>query len=110
MPIQLEMPSKDKITIYTTSYCPYCIYAKDFLQKNSLPFKEIDVTNAPLLREALVKITKGRTTVPQIFIGEESIGGYDNLIELSKSGNFELFLEKAGIRFKSPLYLKQNPL
>ena len=96
--------SKNQITLYTTTYCPYCTYAKDFLTTQNLPFTEVDVTEDHALREALVERTGGRTTVPQIFIGEISIGGYDDLVSLSKSSNFEKLLKNAGIPLKSNLY------
>ena len=95
--------SKGQITLYTTTYCPYCTYAKDFLTRKNLPFREVDVTNEPSLREALVEQTKGRTTVPQIFIGDVSIGGYDDLVALAKSPDFEKLLKNAGISQKNTL-------
>ncbi|MBS0185026.1 MAG: glutaredoxin 3 [Proteobacteria bacterium] len=94
---------KNQITIFTTTYCPYCTFAKDFLTRNALPFVEIDVTGNTSFREDLVKKTGGRTTVPQIFIGETSIGGYDDLMALSKTNNFEKLLKNAGIMLKNPL-------
>lgn len=90
--------STNQITIYTTSYCPYCTYAKQLLTEKKLSFHEIDVTNNQPLRDTLIKITDGKKTVPQIFIGETSIGGYDNLKVLVHSGEFEKLLKMNGIK------------
>lgn len=69
----------DKIKIYTTEYCPYCHSAMAFLKSKKLTFEQIDVTDDDAMREKLVKLT-GRETVPQIFISDKSIGGYEDLL------------------------------
>ena len=81
-----------EIIIYTTNYCPYCVKAKNFLNNRNLPFKEIDVTNNPEMREKLVEMSGGRKTVPQIFINGKSIGGFTDMEELSKSAAFDTLL------------------
>jgi glutaredoxin 3 len=73
------------VTIYTTDYCAYCIRAKHLLTKRDIAFREIDVTEDDEKRAWLVETT-GRRTVPQIFIGEEPIGGYTELAALDRSG------------------------
>ena len=73
------------VKVYTTDYCPYCTRAKMLLQKRGIPFEEIDVTHDPDKRAWLVKTT-GRRTVPQIFIGDEPIGGSDELHALDREG------------------------
>lgn len=73
------------ITVYTTSSCPYCVAAKDLLERKGLKFKEIDVTS-PERRLMLLKKAQGRKTVPQIFIGGLHVGGYDDLLTLDQSG------------------------
>jgi glutaredoxin 3 len=75
-----------KVVIYTTQYCPYCHAAKDFLKKQKITFEEIDVSDDDAMRDKLVKMTGGRSTVPQIFADDKSIGGYDDLVALYKSG------------------------
>lgn len=77
-----------KVTIYTTSYCPYCNRAKDLLKKKKVTFEEIDVSNDAQKRDELEEKT-GCMTVPQIFIGEEFIGGSDDLYELESSGELD---------------------
>ena len=68
-------------TIYTTGTCPYCDLAKDLLQEHGLSFDEIRLSGDPEEREALRLKAKGRTSVPQIFKGEEPIGGYEDLLK-----------------------------
>ena len=74
-----------KVEIYTTPYCPYCHAAKNFLKSKKIEFVEIDASEEVIRRE-LVKITGGRETVPQIFSDGKLIGGYDDLVQLYRSG------------------------
>ena len=67
-----------RVKIYTTSSCPFCIRAKRLLGARGIPFEEIDVGNDDALREEIIQRT-GRRTVPQIFIDERSIGGFEEL-------------------------------
>ena len=68
-----------KITIYTTAFCPYCFMAKRLLTKKGASFEEIDVTGDRAARADLRAKAGGRTTVPQIWIGETHVGGSDEL-------------------------------
>jgi len=77
------------IRIYTTTYCPYCVRAKQLLDKKGLSYQEIDVTNKPDLRQELVQMSGGRQTVPQIFFGDRHIGGCDDLYELERTGELD---------------------
>ncbi|ACK52574.1 glutaredoxin 3 [Methylocella silvestris BL2] len=77
-----------QITIYTTSTCPYCIRAKALLEKKKLEFTEISVDGDPKLRSELAERT-GRSSVPQVFIGESHVGGCDDLYELHYDGKLE---------------------
>lgn len=81
-----------KITIYTTQTCPYCIAAKALLRKKGAAFDEINVDGRPELRSAMIKRAAGRTTVPQIFIGETHIGGCDDLHDLDAEGQLDPLL------------------
>jgi glutaredoxin 3 len=74
-----------EVTVYTTRVCPYCIAAKRLLGARSIAYQEIDVSNDDAKRAWLVEAT-GRRTVPQIFIAGESIGGFDELSALDRSG------------------------
>ena len=71
--------------IYVASYCPYCTAAKDLLRRKGYAFEEIDVTHDFEARRELAQRT-GRRTVPQIFRGEEHIGGYDDLVRYFAEG------------------------
>lgn len=66
-------------TIYTTQTCPWCQRAKVLMDKKGIPFEEVDVTTNAELQTEMVART-GRRTVPQIYFGEEHIGGYDDLV------------------------------
>jgi glutaredoxin 3 len=74
-----------EVTVYTTRVCPYCIAAKKLLGARGVAYQEVDVSHDDAKRAWLVEAT-GRRTVPQIFIAGESIGGYDELAALDKSG------------------------
>jgi glutaredoxin 3 len=74
-----------EVTVYTTRICGYCVAAKRLLASRNVPFQEIDVTGDREKRAWLVEAT-GRRTVPQIFIAGESIGGYQELAALDRSG------------------------
>ena len=76
------------VTIYTTDYCPYCTRAKALFQRKSVPFKEINVTHDEKMREELEAKT-GWMTVPMVFIGEEFIGGADELYALENAGKLD---------------------
>lgn len=81
-----------KIDVYTTNYCPYCVRAKQLLDAKDLDYTEIDVTNDDAGRIALVEKSGGRRTVPQIFINEKPVGGYDDLRALEESGKLDEML------------------
>jgi glutaredoxin 3 len=73
------------VTVYVTRTCPYCFAARNLLTKRGVHFEEIDVSGDLEKRDWLVRAT-GRRTVPQIFIGGEPIGGYDDLAALDRAG------------------------
>jgi glutaredoxin 3 len=74
-----------KIEIYTTSTCPYCVYAKQLLESKNYTYEEIPVDHDIEKREEMMR-RSGRRTVPQVFIDGKSIGGYDDLKELDLQG------------------------
>jgi len=79
------------VTIYTKSWCPYCHAAKELLSRKGVAFEEIDVAD-PQLQAAMAKRSGGRSTVPQIFIGETHVGGCDDLHALDASGKLDPLL------------------
>lgn len=76
------------VRVYTTTNCAYCVAAKAFLSKRGIPFEELDVTGDADKRVWLLEQTKQRT-VPQIFIGDRSIGGYTDLVAAAKRGEID---------------------
>jgi glutaredoxin 3 len=80
------------VVVYTTPYCSYCVSAKALLRRKGVEFTEIDVAGAPDLRAEMVKRANGVTTVPQIFIGPDHVGGCDELYELDGAGKLDPLL------------------
>jgi len=82
-----------EITIYTKSTCPYCHAAKALLNKKGAVFTEIDVTGNPEGQRAMSVRANGRSTVPQIFIGHNHIGGCDDIHALDAQGGLDPLLK-----------------
>ena len=82
-----------KVEIYTTRYCPFCVAAKRLLTGKGVAYSEIDVSGDATARADMVARTKGRMTVPQIFIGATHVGGYDELYALDRDGKLLPLLE-----------------
>lgn len=80
------------VKIYTTPYCPYCVRAKRLLERKGVSYQEIDVAGDDEARIALEERT-GRRTVPQIFIGEDHVGGSDDLHDLEDQGKLDALLQ-----------------
>lgn len=80
-----------KIIIYTKPNCPYCEYTKKFLTSKNLSFDEIRVDLDPAKLAEMEQLSK-RRTVPQIFINDQPIGGYDDLMKLAQSGELQQLL------------------
>ncbi|MDI1231887.1 glutaredoxin 3 [Methylobacter sp. G7] len=83
-----------EILIYTTNICPYCIMAKRLLDKKGLPYTEINVDAKPGLREEMMLKTN-RRTVPQIYIGDYHVGGFDELHALEQQKKLDDLLAAA---------------
>jgi glutaredoxin 3 len=81
-----------KVTIYTTRFCPYCHRAKRLLAQKGVAFEEIDVTGDWEARDRLMEKAGGRTTVPQIWIGDTHVGGSDDLAALERDGRLDPLL------------------
>jgi glutaredoxin 3 len=80
------------IVVYATPYCPYCISAKALLRRKGAEFTEINVAGAPDRRAEMVERANGLTTVPQIFIGSNHVGGSDELHALDGAGELDQLL------------------
>ena len=84
------MPS---IEIYTSALCGYCQAAKRLLDRKGARYEEIRVDQLAGKREEMIA-RSGRRTVPQIFIGQTHVGGFDDLSDLDRSGGLDLLLEQ----------------
>ncbi len=80
-----------EIIIYTTKICSYCVMAKRLLDKKAVRYTEINVDSEPGLRDQLIEKTR-RRTVPQIFIGDRHIGGFDDLYALDQQKGLDPLL------------------
>jgi glutaredoxin 3 len=84
-----------KVQVYTTSYCPYCVRAKSLLKRKGIEFEEIDVTDDDALRTKMIELSGGRRTVPEIFINDKIVGGYDDLKALDDAGKLDGLLAES---------------
>ena len=91
------------VTIYTTAWCPYCSAAKSLLKEKGVAFQEIDVEKTQGARAAMVQRAGGRTSVPQIFVGPQHVGGCDDLYALDRAGRLDPLLAAAGEQSKTEL-------
>ncbi len=80
-----------KVEIYTTQWCPYCHAAKSLLDEKGVRYDEVDADD-PAVRLEMVQRANGRRTVPQIFVGETHVGGYDDMAALDRGGQLDPLL------------------
>lgn len=80
------------VEIYTSPLCGYCHAAKRLLTLKGVSFSEIDVSREPEKRVEMMSRANGRHTVPQIFVGETHVGGYDDLSALERAGKLDPLL------------------
>ena len=80
------------VEIYTTAFCSYCQWAKELLQRKGVKFTEIDVSGNRELRATMTARANGKSTVPQIFIGDTYVGGCDELYALDDAGQLDPLL------------------
>ena len=72
--------------MYATMWCPYCARARTVLKQKGVAFSEIDLDEQPRRRDEMIRRAGGRTSVPQIFIDGEHIGGCDDMVALDRTG------------------------
>ena len=75
-----------QVEMYATAWCPYCARARALLRKKGVAFTEIDIDDEPARRGEMIRRAGGRTSVPQIFINGEHIGGSDEMAALDRKG------------------------
>ena len=88
MTTQSTTGAAPEITIYSTAVCPYCVAAKNFLKSKGQSWTEVRIDLDPVEREKMMALTK-RTSVPQIFVGDVHVGGYDDMMALHRAGKLE---------------------
>lgn len=80
------------VLIYSTAICPYCVAAKNFLKSRGIGWTEVRIDTDPVRRQEMLERAK-RTSVPQIFVGQTHVGGYDDLVALDRAGRLQPLLE-----------------
>lgn len=80
------------VEIYTKTFCPYCWRAKALLESKGVNYMEIAVDFGGEQKQAMIQRANGRTTVPQIFIGDLHIGGCDDLLALERDGKLDALI------------------
>ena len=85
------MSGDPTVVVYGNEACPYCGAARMLLKKKGVSYTDISITNDENLRREMIE-RSGRTSVPQIFIGETHVGGFDDLYALDKSGELDTLL------------------
>jgi glutaredoxin 3 len=80
-----------KVTVYTKESCPFCVRAKRLLERKGVAFEEVNVEHNDALREWLVE-RSGQRTVPQIFVGDRSLGGFSDIDALDRDGKLDPIL------------------
>ena len=83
------MSETSDIVIYSTGWCPYCERARALLERKGAAFREVKVDEDPTERANMMARSGGRRTVPQIFIGDRHVGGFDELYALEKAGELD---------------------
>jgi glutaredoxin 3 len=84
--------SPPKIVMYVTGWCPYCARARALLDARGVTVEEIDVEAVPDARSEM-RARSGRSTVPQIFIGDDHVGGCEDLLALDEAGRLDSLLK-----------------
>lgn len=81
-----------QVELYTKGYCPYCKRAKSLLASKGVSFTDFEIDKQPELRDPMIARANGKSTVPQIFIGDTHVGGCDDLFALESSGKLDSLL------------------
>jgi glutaredoxin 3 len=86
------------VQIYATAICPYCVRARRLLERKGVAYDEIRVDRDREQLKTMIR-RSNRTTVPQIFVGEYHVGGYDDMADLEEAGKFDVLLDQQGIPY-----------
>ena len=88
------MSNPTQVVMYSTGWCPYCDRARSLLARKGVSVQEIKIDEDPAQRDAMLQRSGGRRTVPQIFVGERHVGGFDDLAALDRAGELDKLLGK----------------
>ncbi len=77
------------IVMYSNAFCPFCMRARQLFKAKGVAFEEIDILAQPRRRQEMLERAGGRTSVPQIFIDDQHIGGSDELVALDRAGRLD---------------------
>lgn len=77
------------VTLYTTAMCPYCVRARNLLDKKGIEYTDIRIDEQPEMRAEMENRAHGRTSVPQIFIDDFHVGGFDDMAEMDVDGELD---------------------
>ena len=80
------------VTVYGTDWCPFCVRAEQLLARKGIAFEKINIDTVPGKRGEMLLKSAGQRTVPQIFVGEVHIGGFDDLENLDRQGELDSLL------------------
>lgn len=94
-PMSASPGAAPEIVIYTSAICGYCVAAKTFLKSQGLDWREVRIDLDVAERERMMARAR-RTSVPQIFVGETHVGGYDDMMALHRKGGFLPLIQDAG--------------
>lgn len=83
-----------RVLMYSTRFCPFCMMARRLLDAKGVDYKEVPVDRDVDMRRKMQEVS-GRHTVPQVFIGERHVGGYDELAAAEQTGQLDRWLESA---------------
>ncbi len=90
------MSGQPSVRMYSTTICPYCDRARALLTRKGATFTEIKIDEDAARREEMLRLSGGRRTVPQIFIGDLHVGGFDDLYALDRKGELDPLLNAPG--------------
>lgn len=85
------MSAQPKVLMYATAYCPYCMWARQLFEKKDVVYEEVRVDKEPGRRDEM-ESRSGRSSVPQVFIGDFHVGGYDDMAALDRAGELDVLL------------------
>jgi glutaredoxin 3 len=81
-----------KIELYSTAVCPYCVSAKNLLKAKGLEWTDLRIDTDPVQRDTMLARSGGRRSVPQIFVNDQHVGGFDDLVAADRSGKLTQLL------------------